>query len=68
MKVRVDEQMCNGHGLCEMVAPEVYRVNPGSGFNEAGEYEVAPSLLALARDGANACPEHAIALLDERAP
>ncbi|MFE0455854.1 ferredoxin [Streptomyces sp. NPDC058914] len=63
--IRVDRTRCNGHGLCETVSPGVYEVNPDTSFNEAGEFDVADVLRAAARNGANACPEGAITVVEK---
>jgi ferredoxin len=63
MRVRVDAALCNAHGLCQLASPAVFAVNPETGFNEAGEFQVPDSSAAAARAGANACPEGAITLV-----
>jgi ferredoxin len=65
VRIEVDEAACNGHGLCQVVSPEVYEVNPETAKNEAGRFEVAPELRPAARNGANACPEHAITIIGD---
>jgi ferredoxin len=62
VRVQVDGTVCNGHGLCQVMSPSVFTVNPETGFNEAGEFEIPDELAAAARSGANACPERAIVL------
>jgi ferredoxin len=64
VKVRVDPQRCMGHGMCCALAPEVYRINEESGFNEMGAFEADDRQESAARRGAAACPERAISLLD----
>lgn len=59
----MDGSLCNGHGLCQVMSPAVYKINPDSGMNEAGSFEVADELRPAAQNGASACPERAIALL-----
>jgi ferredoxin len=59
VKVRVDPELCVGHGRCYELAPEVF------GEDERGHCRVLhPSvpreLEAKARLGAQACPESAI--------
>ncbi len=62
--IRVDESACNGHGLCQVMSPRVYEVNPGTAKNEAGRFEVSAALRSAAVNGANACPERAITVFD----
>ena len=57
--VRVDADLCVGHGRCYVLAPEVF------GTDEFGhcivlEEHVADALAADARTGAENCPEQAI--------
>ncbi len=61
MKVRVDREVCVGHGRCYELAPEVF------GEDERGHClieseEVPPGLERQARAGEQNCPERAIAL------
>ena len=65
MKYVVDRALCAGHGQCAAVAPEVFDLDD-EGFNaRAGEtVEVPDARRETARDGAGACPESAITLLD----
>ncbi|MEU4475948.1 ferredoxin [Micromonospora sp. NPDC023888] len=66
MRVRVDADLCQGHGMCAALAPEVYRVNEESGFNQMGEFEAPDDAHVAVERGAAACPEQAIALLVNR--
>lgn len=59
MKVTLDRAACSGHARCFAVAPEVYEIDD-EGFNAIDEADVPPDLESSARDGAEACPEHAI--------
>ena len=63
MKIRVDRELCTGHGRCYMLAPEVY------GEDERGHCapllrEVPEEHHEAARRGALACPEQAIELTE----
>lgn len=64
MRVRVDVERCQAHGVCVATAPELFA------FDDAGEkaHAVARELTASDRDGARAaeasCPELAIVLED----
>ena len=64
MKIRVDSDVCVGHGRCQLFAPEVF------GENERGHClilleDVPPELQDAARLGADSCPEKAITILDD---
>jgi ferredoxin len=65
MRVRVDSDRCLGHAMCQAFAPEVYRVDDDSGVNEMGEFTVPDELRDSALQGARACPERSIEILDE---
>lgn len=59
MKVEVNRDKCEGHGLCEQVAPDVYHLD------EEGELvvlheELSPELESDARSGARSCPVAAL--------
>jgi ferredoxin len=64
MKVRVDSDLCAGHGRCYELAPEVY------GEDERGHCRVLrgalpPELADKARLGERNCPEGAIFIDDD---
>ena len=61
MKVRVDADVCTGHGRCYVLAPEVF------GDDERGRCvilleQLTPELEESARRAEANCPEGAIAL------
>ena len=61
VKVRVDADLCVGHGRCYVLAPDVF------GTDEFGhcivlEEQVSDALAADARVGADNCPEQAITI------
>jgi ferredoxin len=65
MKVRVDPDKCMGHGMCAALVPSVFSVEEDSGMNAMGEFEIAPERVAEIRRGVSACPERAIAVIEE---
>lgn len=54
---------CQGHGCCELNAPEVFQLDD-LGYNNCGEFEVPVHLEDAARDGAASCPEGAIKIIE----
>lgn len=62
-KLRVNPIMCEAHGLCAELLPEMIRLDDW-GYPILDETEVTPELIALARKAADACPTLAL-LLDE---
>ena len=63
MRVHVDMQKCQGHGLCHANAPEVYEVDD-LGYCRIPNEEIPPELAKQARRGAVGCPEQAITISD----
>jgi ferredoxin len=65
MKIRIDEDLCSGHGRCYSLAPDVFAARDDDGFGEViGDGTVAPELEAQARKAAANCPERAV-LIDD---
>jgi ferredoxin len=62
-RLRVNPIMCEAHGLCAELLPEMIRLDDW-GYPILDETEVPPELLGLARRAADACPTLAL-LLDE---
>lgn len=63
MRIVVDAVRCTGHAMCAARAPEVYELDE-LGHSTADGVEVPPSLEQAAREGAMACPEQAITLIE----
>lgn len=68
MKLKVDAELCSGHGRCYVLAPTVYKADV-EGYNAArGEViEVPPDQEEAARAGQRGCPEHAIRIVRDGA-
>ena len=56
MRAICDIELCQGHGRCEAMAPEVYTLD-ANGYLRTPVIEVPPGLEAQARLGAESCPE-----------
>lgn len=65
MRVRVDPDVCQGHGVCRMSAPELFHLREEDGQAYVKSEEVPPGLEEAARLGAASCPERAIAVWDD---
>lgn len=63
MRVEVNPNVCEGHGQCNVVAPEVYDLDDG-GYCLIHNQEVPPDLEFQAQAGALACPVQAITVTD----
>jgi ferredoxin len=64
MKVWVDPDKCQGHTLCAMTAPQLFKLNDLDGHATAIAAEVPAGLEQLAREAAGTCPEQAITVED----
>lgn len=63
MKVVVDWPKCEGHGLCELTAPEVYRLDDEGELHLLHE-EVEGALAERAAAGARVCPVAALRVVE----
>jgi ferredoxin len=63
MKVRVDTNLCSGHGRCYALAPDVFGADD-YGHCEILVEEPSGALADHARVGAENCPERAIRIED----
>ncbi|WP_238006553.1 ferredoxin [Dactylosporangium sp. AC04546] len=61
MRIRIDRELCSGHGRCFSLAPEVFD-HDDDGFSILKHETITPELDAAARRGAGSCPEQAITL------
>ena len=64
MKVRVDQDRCQGHTLCAMIAPDMFQLSDIDGSSSAVTEVVPAGQEAAVREAAQSCPEQAI-LIDE---
>ena len=63
MRVEVDPNICEGHGQCNAVAPEIYDLDE-DGYCLIRNPDVPPELeAAAATEGALACPVQAISII-----
>ena len=62
MKVRADEERCQGHGLCHMVAPDVFDLKEEDGHVLVLTPDVPPGLEGEATMGVEGCPERALSM------
>lgn len=63
MRVEVDPDICEGHGQCNVVAPDVYDLDD-DGYCLIRDPEVPAHLQAGAEEGALACPVRAITVIE----
>jgi ferredoxin len=60
MHVYVDENICQGHTLCNMVAPEIFHLSEIDGHAFVVVTELTADQQELALKAASTCPERAI--------
>lgn len=66
MKVKIDADLCTGHGRCWVVAPDFYKLDDNGYSADRGKTLDVPSALeSAARLGAEKCPERAITVIEE---
>jgi ferredoxin len=64
MKVRIDNDLCAGFGICVGIAPEVFELHE-DGYATVLVSDVPTDLEDLVRRAASQCPAQAIMLSDE---
>jgi ferredoxin len=62
LKIKVDAKLCELHGQCAFVAPELFRVD---GESLVFEESVPVTLREKARTAAKVCPQLAITVTDD---
>jgi len=62
MRVSVDLEACQGHGVCHMSAPDVFDLDDLDGHAIVVADPVPRELEADAQLGAESCPERAISV------
>jgi ferredoxin len=60
MRVSVSESHCQGHTMCNMVAPDIYKLDDVDGHAYVDDPNIPDALAEKARAGQSACPERAI--------
>jgi ferredoxin len=60
MRVSVDLDVCQGHGVCHMTAPDVFELAEEDGHAIVAADPVPAGLEADAQLAADSCPERAI--------
>ena len=62
MRVCVDANRCQGHTLCNRVAPQVFKLRAEDGHSYVEQPEVPKEFEAAVRRAAQTCPEEAISV------
>ncbi|MFE7741231.1 ferredoxin [Nocardia sp. NPDC057455] len=64
MKVRVDQQRCQGHTLCAMIAPQSFELSEIDGHSSPIGESVPTDQHDQVREAAHSCPERAISIAE----
>ncbi|MBO0842094.1 MAG: ferredoxin [Nocardioides sp.] len=64
MKVTVDQQVCQGHTLCAMFAPNVFELDDEDGHSHPVSDTVPSGEEQAAEQAVASCPEQAIRLIE----
>lgn len=64
MRVRVDPDVCQGHTLCTLAAPQIFLLREDDGHAYVAADEVPPGLEDAVRKAVATCPEGAISVED----
>jgi ferredoxin len=67
VKVHVDPERCQGHTLCAMIAPEMFRLDDVDGHSSAIDGEIPADQEAKVAEAIRSCPEQAISIVGEEA-
>jgi ferredoxin len=64
LRVIADRNACCGYGVCVEMCPEVYQMDEGGKVVLVSDY-VPKGAEIKARNGASACPQNALKIVDE---
>lgn len=60
MRVRVESDVCQGHGVCHMTSPDLFLQRDEDGHAYVASEQVPAGMEHDAQLGADSCPERAI--------
>lgn len=64
MKVHVDQNLCQGHTLCSMTAPNSFELSDIDGSSTPVSEDVPTEQVEQVREAAQSCPERAISITE----
>lgn len=64
MKVHVDDERCQGHTLCAMIAPKVFELSEIDGHSSPISEDVSGDQGENVREAVRSCPERAISITE----
>ena len=65
VKIHIDADLCQGHGRCYDLAPELFGEDDEGYGKVLGDGAVPPGREPQARLAVSNCPEHAVAMAQE---
>ncbi len=65
LRIRVDQDKCQGHARCKSLAPELFELDTYGNAHEVGDGAVPEGLADKAQLAQSNCPEIAIELIIE---
>jgi ferredoxin len=65
LRIRVDQEKCQGHNRCKAVAPELFQLDQFGNAKEIGDGLVPPELEEKAYLAKSNCPEFAVEIIEE---
>ncbi|OBG88659.1 hypothetical protein A5699_16285 [Mycobacterium sp. E802] len=63
-RILFDSHHCAGHALCHASAPEIYDLDE-NGYCKSPPAHIDSSLHTIAVEGADACPERALSIIED---
>jgi ferredoxin len=60
MKVRIDENLCQGHGMCALACPQLFHLSDEDGHAYLEDENVPPQFEQAVERAVRSCPEGAI--------
>ena len=63
MRIAIDPMLCDGHALCESIAPDVFVIGDDERAH-VGVVEISDDMVPAIREAAMMCPCRAIALTE----
>jgi ferredoxin len=64
MQVHIDPDVCQGHTLCSLAAPQIFRLREDDGHAYVESPDVPEELEELVRKAVATCPEGAISIVE----
>jgi ferredoxin len=65
MRIELDRNVCQGHGVCQMTAPNLFTLSDEDGLAIQPQNPIAPEFQDEARLAAASCPERSLRIIEE---